>query len=302
MCGMAVRVLSLFPAATDIMYGIGAGGMLCGITDGCRQPPGAAPLPRVIRPPFDSGRLSSAEIESAVSAGGGQFVLDEDAVRAAAPDLVIGQQTCRVCAAHEGHLGRVSELCGGARTHLMGPRTIPGILESITELGRLTGMDGGAAAMACRMREGIERVRRGARKRRPRVLAIEWLDPLYVAGHWVPEMVSIAGGENLGAEPGADSRRLGPGEVRRLSPDIIVAVPCGFGIARTVSEYGRTLARDAGWNALGAVQAGAVYAANAGHFSGPGPGIIEGIAALAGIISGSGGDGTSAQRMPAYWH
>ncbi len=284
-----VRIVSFLPAATEIIRGLGAQDMLCGVTDGCTLPGDAKNMPRIISPALDPG-MAGAEIDRAAGAmlarGEEVFTLDEDALREAKPDLIIAQDTCMVCAAHGGHLDRALEILGDMPdVYRMDPHNIDEILGCVDDLARMLDV----AERGRRLRESLEARIEGARwrgtGRRPDVLALEWLDPMFTSGHWVPQMIGIAGGHDAISRTGDRSRRMSLAEAAGADPDIIILLPCGFGARRAMAEYNATLAKNHTWEKMRAVRSGAVFAVDAGaYFSGPGISTVTGIEILARII------------------
>lgn len=280
------RIVSLLPSATELVYKLGAQGMLHGVTDGCTYPAAAAAKPRVLRSRIDPA-LPSPEIDAQARAmlkEGGVFELDMAALARAAPDLIITQRTCDVCAMPAADAARAASLLDQKpEVHSMDPHTLQDIYGEIARLGAALGMQERAAKLAKGMRARIGRVRAAAGERRPGVLAIEWASPPYTAGHWVPDMVEAAGGENLASRAGERSRPIGMDEIRGLEPDIIVLMPCGMGLGRAVAEHGAHLARDPGW--IGATKGASTYAVDAdSYFSRPGARTAGGVELLASII------------------
>ena len=293
------RIVSFLPSATELVCELGAAGMLRGITHECAQPEGAPPVPRVISAAFDASRMGSAEIDARVRAalgeGRGMFELDEDALRRADPDLIVCQSTCEACAPHAAQVRRALEVLGGSpAVHSVDPHNIDGVLDTVGDLAALLGRE----EEGLRLRASLDMRLSAARKaasaaaadagKRPRVLAVEWTDPPYTAGHWVPEMVEAAGGENLASSAGEHSREMAPAEAAASRPDVAVIMPCGFGAARAASEYlaaGSPLAADPRWRATPAVRSGRVYAVDAGgYFSKPSIRIVDGVAVLAELL------------------
>lgn len=291
--------MSFLPSATELVCDLGAAGMLRGMTHECAQPEGAPPVPRVISAAFDASGMGSAEINAEVRAahgeGRGMFKLDEDALRRADPDLIVCQSTCEACAPHAAQVRRALEVLGGSpAVHTMDPNGIGGILDTVGDLAALLGREEEGARLRASLDLRLSAAREAAYAaaadagRRPRVLAVEWTDPPYTAGHWVPEMVEAAGGENLVSSAGERSREMSAGEAAASRPDVAVIMPCGFGAARAASEYlapGSPLAADPEWGMTPAVRGGRVYAVDAGgYFSKPSVRIVDGVAVLAKLL------------------
>ena len=297
------RVVSLLPSATELVCELGAAEALRGVTHACRLPPGLPPVPRVISPEIDFSGMDGAEIDGAVraarSGGRGLFGLDEGALRGADPDLIICQSTCEACAPHAAQARRAAEALGGSPEVLsIDPRGIGGILDSVEAVASLLGRDEEGRRLRASLESRLDAARAaaasaadaasGRRLCRPRVLALEWIDPPYTAGHWVPEMVEAAGGENLASSAGEHSRPMSVAEAAGGEPDVAVIMPCGFDAARAASEYsapGSPLAADPRWRATPAVRSGRVYAVDAGaYFSGPSIRVVDGVEVLASVL------------------
>ncbi len=293
------RIVSLLPGATDLVCELGAAGSLRGVTHECEVPAGLPPVPAVIAPRLDWQAMGSAEIDDAVraarGAGRGLFALDENALRAADADLIICQSTCEACAPHAAQVRAAVEALGGSPEVLsVDPHGIDGILESVTAVASLIGRAGAGRRLRSSLESRLRAVRLAASRaaesagRRPRVLALEWIDPPYTAGHWVPEMVEAAGGENLVSAAGEHSRPMDVAEAAGCGPDVAVVMPCGFDADRAASEYsarGAPLAADPRWRATPAVRSGRVYAVDAGvYFSRPSIRVVGGVEALAAVL------------------
>src|SRR5579875_808456 len=286
MVKMGHRIVSFLPSATEILYELGAGDEVLAVTHECSYPAESKSKPRVIYSSFDPGRMSSKESDKKVgelmNCGMDIYVLDEKGLREAKPDLIIAQGICEVCSPHTKEVNRaVSILESKPDVLVLDPKNLDDILENIREVGRKDAARkfvAGLQARICRIKE----TRKGAL---PKVVCIEWLDPLFTAGHWVPQMVEMAGGINGLSSTGEKSRRMELGEIESFDPDIIILMPCGFDVKRTIEEYGKLL-EDKKWAKLRAVREGQVYAVNANeYFSKPGPRTIAGLEILAKIIN-----------------
>src|SRR3989304_5821012 len=239
----AKRIASFLPSATEILYELGAGDQLVGVTHECDYPEEAKSKPRVIKSSFDHTKMNSKEIDNQISnmmqSGSDIYLLDEQVLKKASPDLIIGQGLCDVCSPATKEISKAVSILD------VKPKSITS---------------------------------------RPKVLCIEWLDPLFTAGHWVPQMVEIAGGINGISVTGERSRRMKIEEAMNFEPDTIVLMPCGFDINRIRQEYPK-LASDSQWKLIPAVQTNHVYAVDANsYFSKPGPRTVTGIEILAKII------------------
>jgi iron complex transport system substrate-binding protein len=283
-----VRVASLLPSATEMVHFCGAGDALVGVTHECDYPPGVERLPHLTSSKIDQ-RMSSAEIDAAIAGHltdtGSIYALDARLLEELAPDLIITQGLCEVCAVSTN---LVEEAASGLRTRIfsLNPTSLREVLDDTVAVGEALGRGEEARAKVAALGERLARVEETvAGLPRPRVGCIEWLDPPFSAGHWVPEMVRIAGGEEVLAGPGEPSSRLGWEEVFEAAPDVLVLMPCGFGARRTVEEARRILSNVSGWGDLPAVRDGRVWAVDANsYFSRPAPRLVEGVEILARIL------------------
>jgi iron complex transport system substrate-binding protein len=278
-----MRVASLLPSATEMVYFAGAGDALIGVTHECDYPPGVERLPTLTSSKI--GRdLASAEIDAAVERHltdtGSLYALDARLLEKLAPDLIITQGLCDVCAVSTD---LVEEAVSGLRNQpavlSLNPTSLHDVLHDAIRVGEALGRGDETrervAALEARLARVAERV---AGLPRPRVGSIEWLDPPFSAGHWIPEMVRIAGGEELFAGAGEPSARLTWDEIFEAAPDVLVLMPCGFGAGRTVEEARRVLP-------LPALGDGRVWAVDANsYFSRPAPRLVDGVEILARIL------------------
>ncbi len=276
-----MRIVSLIPNGTEILFALGAGDEVVGVTHECDFPPEARRRP-VLTASALGAEMSPAEIDRAVSAP-----LDEAGVAALAPDLVVTQELCPVCAvATEVVESAVRRLPRCPAVLSLDPQTLADVFVDIRRLGEATGRGAAAAALVAALDERLAAVRRAVAGRpRPRVLALEWLDPPFAAGHWVPEMITAAGGRDaLGTEPGTRSARLSWDAVRDARAEVIVAMPCGYDEAGARQQIA-LVAEHPVWRELPAVRAGRVHAVDAnGCFSRPGPRLVDGIERLAELL------------------
>jgi iron complex transport system substrate-binding protein len=299
-----VRIVSLLPSATEIVFALGLGDELVGVTHECDFPAQARGLPVVTRSVHDLSGASSHHIhglvEESMRSHAALYELDEAALAAAKPDLILTQELCRVCAVGYEQVNEVARRLEGEVTVLsLEPVSIEGIFNAIQAVGAMTEAEDAALDVVEDLRERLRHVHEivgGCRDGGfvpPRVAAIEWLDPPFACGHWVPEQVRLAGGwELLGAE-GGRSVETTWAAVREVDPEIVVLMPCGFDLARTVEEWDR-LPKPEGWAELRAVREGRVFATDgSAYFSRPGPRIMDGIELLAEIIDPAAFDGMS---------
>jgi iron complex transport system substrate-binding protein len=283
-----VRILSLLPSATEIACLLGLESSLVGVTHECDWPPSARGKPRVTRSllPKDAKPSEIDKLVSTAASGGAPtYWLDQEAIAGLRPDVVLTQDLCAVCAVPRGHLEAALESLGlQADVVSLDPSSIADVLADIEAVGRATGTEVLAKELTSALADRLEAVgRRVAGAPRPRVLALEWGDPPYNAGHWVPEMVERAGGEALLGEPGAYSRRVSWQEVAGAEPEVVVFMPCGYNLEAACAE-GRELEGRA--ELAGAERFFA--AASGGYFSRPGPRLVDGVEALAEALHGSG--------------
>ena len=283
-----MRVASLLPSATEMVHFCGAGETLVGVTHECDYPPGVEGLPHLTSSKIDQN-MTSAEIDAAIGRhltdSGSIYALDAELLEELDPDLIFTQGLCEVCAVSTN---LVEQAASGleARIFSLNPTSLREVLEDAVRVGEALGRGEEARTEVAALEERLVRVEETvARLPRPRVGCIEWLDPPFSAGHWVPEMVRIAGGEEVLAGPGEPSRRLSWEEVFEAAPEVLVLMPCGFGARRTVEEACRVLPAVSGWNDLPAVREGRVWAVDANsYFSRPAPRLVEGVEILARIL------------------
>ena len=245
-----MRVISLLPAATEIVAALGALGRLVGVTHECDYPPEARALARVTRSRLDPG-LSSGEIDVALAAarreGTATVEVDVELVGRLRPDVIIGQAICDVCAVGQEQLaGIVSSLRLTPWVVTLHAHTLVEVFVDMRKVGEAMELRDEADEMIAGLAYRLRRVRGTARRSPgPRVLVLEWLDPPYVAGHWVPELIEIAGGEDVGGVPGAPSVTRSWRELSALAPDLVVVAPCGFDVERARRELALITDRDA---------------------------------------------------------
>ncbi|MFE6814024.1 cobalamin-binding protein [Streptomyces sp. NPDC057677] len=288
-----MRIVSLLPAATDIVAQLGLAADLVGRTHECDWPPqDVSGVPVVTSAAFSSDALSSREISAAVggAAHGGSslYALDTEALAALAPDVVLTQDLCDVCAVSYQAVSRaVRVLDGGPRVLSLEPHTLDDVLDCLVTVGELLGVRERAERRREELRDRLTAVRGlTAGRVRPRVVAVEWLDPLWPAGHWVPEQITCAGGEPLLASPGEHTKPMTWEAVRAARPDILLVLPCGFPPERTVRER-EVLTSLPGWDDLPAVRSGAVWVLDGpSYFNRPGPRVVRGAEVLAHVLHG----------------
>jgi iron complex transport system substrate-binding protein len=279
-----MRIVSLVPSATEMLYALGLGPELVAVTHECDYPPDARELPKVTRDVLPTG-LSAAEIDAAVKertlAGQSIYELDEDALNELVPDLIVTQALCSVCAVSYDDVRAIAdELDSQPMVVSLDPHTVGEVLGDARTLAQATDRKDAAVELIAEASARIDRIRVGTRNvRRPRVVALEWLDPPFVAGHWTPQLISYAGGDDLLGFPGENSEERTWEELAAVSPDIVIVMPCGYDaeIAHREAEMHR--------DELAALGAGEVVAVDASaYFSRPGPRIVDGLELLAHIL------------------
>ena len=286
-----MRICSLLPSATEIVYALGLGDHLVGVTHECDYPSEAARLPSVTRNVLDHSASSSEEINRHVALaaheGSSIYHLDQAVLERLNPDIILTQELCKVCAVSYSEVRAAARLLPGDRTVLsLEPTSLHGILTNIEEVGRVAGVLAQARGLMQRLQERIDEVASRAAKTtsRPRVLTIEWLAPVFIGGHWVPEMVRLAGGTDVLGQEGRHSTIVTWEQIAACDPEIVVLMPCGFNPTRTETELRRTHFPDV-WQSLAAVRSGRVYAVDgSAYFNRPGPRIVDGLEILAEII------------------
>jgi len=285
-----VRICSLLPGATEIVAALGLADDLVAISHECDYPPEIRPKPVLIKSTVDPQRTSSPAIDrqvrEAVRNGDGLYRIDDVLLNRVQPDLLITQDLCDVCAITPTEVQRaIAGLPRKPRILSLAPTDLDSLFDDIQAIGSATGRDEQARRLVRGLQDRIARVQALVQSEPPRRAAcIEWLDPLYSAGHWVPEMVRLAGGNELLAAAGAPSARIAWAQVVEAQPDALVLMPCGFGIDRTRSELDLLSSRP-GWRDLPAVRNNAVYAVDgAAYFNRPGPRLVDGIELLAALF------------------
>jgi iron complex transport system substrate-binding protein len=279
-----MRIVSLVPSATETLFALGVGDEVTAVTHECDYPPEALDLPKVTRDVIGPG-LPPAEIDRAVreltDQGKAIYELDEDALRRLQPDLIVTQQLCAVCAVSYDDVRAMAERLESEPEVLsLDPHTLGEMLGDVRTLAQATDSKDAGVDLVQDAASRIDRVRLATRAAEPvRVAALEWLDPIYVAGHWTPQMIEYAGGFDVLGLPGENSERRSWDEVRAAEPEVVVVMPCGYDAERALEEaydYADEL------ESLGARRVVAVDAA--AYFSRPGPRLIDGLELLGHIL------------------
>ena len=284
------RIVSFLPSATELLYEFGVEEKLLGVTHECKYPDNAKLKPQVISSVINSDELTSNEINTLTCTllrdGKNIFELNKKNLLDADPDLIISQETCEVCAAYTNQVKDALDILPKKpELYSMDPHNLNEILESVTLLGEILKKEKKALEITSSLRQRIHHIQNSKNTVMPKVLAIEWIEPFFTAGHWIPEMIELAGGLNLISKIGEHSRRMSMGEVKNSDPDVIILMPCGFDTARTSAEYTSILKNNSAWNSLNAVKNNQIFAVDANSFfSKPSIRTIEGLEILAKII------------------
>ncbi len=284
-----MKIASLLPSATEIVYALGLGEDLIGVTDECDYPADAVTKPVISRSTLPQGRIQAPrEIDDAVRARAQQdgqlYVLDRDLLRREHPDVILTQDLCRVCAVPTGQVQRALDELGlpDSKVVALDPQTLDEVIAQIQVVGDLLDRTERAAQLVEMLRTRVARVKDVA-KRVPTVsvFALEWSDPPFSAGHWVPDMIDAVGGTPVLAEKGTPSREVAWHEIRAAAPEVVVFMPCGYYLEEA-EEEAETFLRQAEFADTPAARNGNVYAVDAtSYFSRPGPRIVDGLEILA---------------------
>lgn len=286
-----LRIVSFLPAATEMVYALGLGDQLVGVSHECDFPAAAKMKPVIVRPALALEKMSLREIDVAVAerirSGGSLYQVDENLLCELKPDLILTQNLCQVCATSGNDLTVALKLLQPKPEILwMTPHSLAEIFKNICELGQATGRSDIAETFIATRRERLEKIAAQTKNisRRPRVFCMEWVDPVYCAGHWVPEMVQLAGGIDELARKGTDSVRTQWTDVLKWSPEILIFSPCGFYLEKALEQVSH-LESQSGWAELPAVRSGRVYVVDANsYFARPGPRVVDGVELLAHLI------------------
>ena len=282
------RIVSLLPAATDMLVFLGLGDRIAGVTYECTVPDDLPRPPKVtdtIIPPDAAPAEIDEIIRTAMAEGRQLYELDRDLLAELDPDLIITQDLCRVCALPSGEVAdAVAELGCTDNVFSYDPMTLAEVIDGLEELGRLAGASAEALADVDRLRQRVAASLEVSRPERPRVLLLEWPDPPYGPGHWIPDQIRAAGGQPVLAHPGGRSSAMSWDDVAASEAEVLIVAPCGFTEAQAEEQLQLVLARPevAG---LPAVRAGRVHAIDADRYIvRPGPSLVDGIGALASLI------------------
>jgi iron complex transport system substrate-binding protein len=283
-----VRVVTLLPAGTEIVAALGGAGQLVGISHECDYPGSVQRLPRVTTTPIDpgsSGATIDAEVRHLRDAGRPVIAVDAGQIRKLRPDLIITQGLCDVCAVSDGEVYRLVEAIHPApRVLALAARDLGGIWRDIRDVGTALNLADEAEKLVLGLQSRLRRLRTLTPSPSPRVLCIEWLEPLYLAGHWVPELVAAAGGEDVGAGPGSHSARREWAELPALRPDHVIVMLCGFGTERARAELDALDHPDA----LGLLGRVPTWILDGNQYtSRPGPRVVDGAERIRAVLTGA---------------
>jgi iron complex transport system substrate-binding protein len=286
----AERICSLLPSATEIVCALGLEDRLVAVTHECDYPASATAKPAVTSSVIPSETLSAREIDQAVRDSLVEqatiYHLDAQLLDELRPDLILTQDLCEVCAVGTNEVREVvAGLSHAPRVVSLEPSTLGGVFDSMLLVGRLTGTLRRAIQVVEGLQERVRAVEAAVSERpRVRILTLEWVDPPFVGGHWVPEMVALAGGEDVLGRAGEPSREVSWAEIAAAGGDVAVAMPCGFGLERSLEELANT-DLPGEWHDLPAVREGRVFAVDgSSYFNRPGPRLVDGIEILAAIL------------------
>jgi len=285
------RIVSFLPSATEMICALGLADRLAGITHECDFPPIISGKPIVVRSALAIESMSQSEIDAAVTQrlrqGLSLYQVDEALLQDIAPDLIVTQDLCQVCAPSGNEIAQVlNSLRHKPKILWLTPKSLSDIFDNLRELGAATDRHRQAEEVIAGGRARLERLAAQTSRlsHRPRVFCMEWIDPVYCSGHWVPEMVRIAGGNDELGREGADSVRIPWRDVVRWAPEVLVVMPCGCGLAKA-AEQAQCLFDNPGALELPAVKSGSVYAVDANsYFARPGPRVVEGTELLAHLL------------------
>lgn len=283
------RIVSFLPSATEIIYLLGSQDILLGVTHQCNYPNEAKNKPQVIKSVFNSESMTSLQIEEKIQElsrlQNDVFLINYELLKKIQPDLIISQGLCDVCSPHNKEIDKAIQFLNNKPdTLVLDPHTVDDIIQNVMDIAHSVGKEHKGLEIKDSLIKRIEKISTSKNKK-PKVICLEWIDPLYLCGHWVPQMVEIAGGINGISKIGQRSHKIELSQISQFDPDILIMMPCGFDIDKILGEYG-SLQKNHEWNSLKAVQDGMVFAVDAlSYFSRPSPRIITGIEILSKIIN-----------------
>ena len=286
-----MRICSLLPSATEVIAALGLRDDLVGISHECDYPASVKNVPIMVEPMIPPHGLASAEIDrqvgQLVASGQRLYRLNDRLLRQAQPDLILSQDLCHVCAVTPDQLHDALSSMEQQPTILtLNPSTVHDVIDDVVRIGDAAGRSAEGHCLATELRNRLDAIKTRTQgiAHRPRVVCIEWLSPLYIAGHWVPEMVQLAGGQDVLAQPQTPSRVVTWEEVLAAAPDVLIVMPCGFSIERTQTELLQLMGQSDQWTLSPALAAQTYLVDASSYFSRPGPRLVDGIELLAAIL------------------
>ena len=284
------RIISFLPSATELIYELGAQERLFGVTHECDYPSDASNKPRVIESIFEPDKMSSQEIDDKIcelsERGEEIYKLITENVSNAKPDLIISQEICEVCSAYTNQVKNAIDILEEKpEIYSMSPHNIQEILRCVSDIAEKIEEEERGEEIVNSLNTRINKIKKVPISNRPKVLGIEWIKPFFTADHWVPEMIENSGGINMITKNGEHSRKMDITEIENADPDVLILMPCGFNVQRTISEYEKYLKDDSRWNKLRAVREKRVFVVDANSFfSKPSIRVVTGIEILAKIL------------------
>ncbi len=283
-----MQICSFLPSATEILFALDLGPSVAGVTFECDFPAEAAEKPIIVDTVLKHG-LTQMEIDRDVnqysSHGESLYHVDLERLESIAPDLIVTQDLCDVCAVSTAHLAKVlSRLKSKPEVLSLTPHTVSDVFGDIERVGAATGKEDRARELVRSLRQRVEAIASRPKKKSPRILCLEWLSPPFNGGHWIPEMVTLSGGIDLLGKLGEDSYRMEWQSVLDIDPEVVLVMPCGYNLKMAVDEYKATEMPD-GWREISAVKNNRVYGVNAtAYFSRPGPRLVTGLEIMYSLV------------------
>ena len=284
------RIVSFLPSATELIYELEAQEKLFGVTHECNYPNDASSKPRVIESVFEPENMSSQEIDEQICSlserGEDIYKLVTQNVINAKPDLIISQEICEVCSAYTNQVkNAIKILDEKPEIYSMSPHDVQGILKCVKDIAEKIDKVQRGIEIVNSLNSRINKIKNVQISNKPKVLGIEWIKPFFTSGHWVPEMIEFSGGINMITKKGEHSRKMDIAEIENVDPDVLILMPCGFDVQKTISEYEKYLINDSRWNQLRVVKERKVFAVDANSFfSKPSIRVVTGIEILAKIL------------------
>ena len=286
-----MRICSLLPSATEVIASLGLGDELVGISHECDYPPSIRHLPIMVEPMIPSHGLASAAIDThvrqLVASGQRLYRLKDQLLRQAQPELILSQDLCHVCAITPDQLqDAIGSMPRQPTILTLNPSSVLDVINDVVRIGDAAGRSAEGHRLAAHLHDRLDAVQRRLQtiSHRPRVVCIEWLSPLYVAGHWIPEMVQRAGGLDVLGQPGSPSRVVTWDEILAAAPDVLLVMPCGFSVEKTHTELLQLMQHPDQWRLSPALAEHTYLVDASSYFSRPGPRLIDGIEILAAIL------------------